>query len=220
MNNPPFYNAAEPPDWRDRWDEPLQWPGEAEADPDVSLQAHRAFTPELADSALVLIDIDKKSLDRQIAKWSVHNAEKGEALRRQIYEVALPNQIRLLRFFRDQRLPIVFVQWGWHRYQYPPLERRPEEELVIKRSRGAFASSGLDALLRRKKVETCFFVGADTALCVASTVRGAIDHNYRAVLVEDACISCLERLHDCTIETLGWHQAHILSTDAAVNLAR
>lgn len=207
-----------PLDWRERWDEPLEWPGAREENPDDALAAHRAFTPDLASAALVLIDIDKKSFDRQIAKVTTYDAAGGAALARRTYDVVLPNQIRLLEFFRARQRPVVFVQWGWHRFQYPPLERVAGEELVIKHTRGAFGGSALDAVLRRKDVKTVVCAGADTIMCVASTVRGAIDHNYRAVLVEDACLSVWPQLHDYTMATLGCHQAHIKTTDEIVAL--
>jgi nicotinamidase-related amidase len=113
---------------------------------------------------------------------------------------------------------VIFVQWGWHRYQYPPLEACRGEAVVIKRTRGAFGDSDLHAVLQRKRIKTCLFAGADTAWCVASTVRGAIDHRYRAVLVEDACLSGEQRMHDAAIETLGWNQAHVLTTKQILKL--
>ncbi len=183
-----------------------------------ALAAHRAFKPALSHSALVLIDVDKKSFDQNIESCGRHDPKVGRALSHRTYQIALPNLIRLVEFFRKRRLPVIFVQWGWHRYQSPPLEARPGETVIVKHGRGAFGTSGLDAALRRKRIETCVFAGADTAFCVASTVRGAIDHNYRAVLVEDACVCGLKEMHEATVKTLGWMQAHIMKTKQVLKL--
>ena len=132
----------------------------------------------------------------------------------------MPNLVKLVEFFRKRKRPVVFVQWGWHRYQYPPLEARKGEAVVIKQSRGAFGKSNLHAVLQRKRIKTCLFAGADTAWCVASTVRGAIDHGYRAVLVEDACLSAMQDMHEAAVKTLGWNQAHIMTTKRVIALGK
>ena len=210
-----------PPDWEARWNEPLTWPAppeDAAKGVQAQLEAHRRNVPGLERAALVLVDVDKKAFDRNIERFGVSDPAVGRELTERIYAVALPNMIRLSDFFRARGRPVVFVQWAWHRYPYPPLAPRRGDEIVVKRSRGAFGASSLDALLRGLRVETCFFAGADTAFCVASTVRGAIDHGYTSVLVEDACVCCLRRLHEATVETLGYMQAHVLTTDQVVAL--
>ena len=216
------HSPDEPSDWRERWNEPLPWPVPPEAsDEDTGLKAahHKAFRPDLSNSALVLVDVDKKSFDRNnIQAKMLCDVEQGRALAKRIYKVALPNMIRLVEFFRSRERPVIFVQWGWHRYQYPPLEAREGENVVIKKSRGAFATSNIDAVLKEQKIETCLFGGADTAWCVASTVRGAIDYGYRAVIIEDACVASSPRLHDATIEVLGHSQAHMLRTEDILEL--
>ena len=215
--------SAAPVDWQGQWSKPLVWPKAAGAvarNAKTALADHRAFRPVLSRSALVLIDVDKKSFDQNIESSMCHDPKIGRALSRRTYQIALPNLIRLIEFFRKRRLPVIFVQWGWHRYQYPPLEARPGETIIVKHGRGAFGTSGLDAALRRGRIETCVFAGADTAFCVASTVRWAIDHNYRAVLVEDACVCGLEEMHAAAVKTLGWMQAHIMKTKQVLRLTR
>jgi nicotinamidase-related amidase len=211
--------AAAPPDWRLRWNQPLNWPGVEQDLPDDSLARHAAYRPELAQCVLVPIDVDKKALDRQIQRLRRQDPSAGEALARQMYDVVLPNIIRLVERFRGCGRPVVFVQWGWHRYQYPPLEPRAGEDVVIKQSRGAFATSNLDQVLKRHGCGTCVFAGADLAYCVASTVRGAIDRGYRSVLVEDACVSAIPGLREATLASLGHGQAHVLRTSQIMELA-
>jgi len=215
--------GAAPADWEVNWNKPHVWPkpqGAKLADSDAVSVAHRKYRPDLAECALVLIDVDKKAFDQVIEARSAQDAQQGRALAARTYKTVVPNMVRLVEFFRKQKRPVIFVQWGWHRYQYPPLGARKGEPVVIKKTRGAFGDSDLHAILQRKWINTCIFAGADTAWCVASTVRGAIDHGYRAVLVEDACFCAEQRMHDATIATLGWNQAHILTTKQILKLSR
>jgi len=212
-----------PPDWEERWNEPILWPrpeGAKLRDRKAEIDAHREYVPDLSQSVLVQIDVDKKAFDRQIEEYTAYDAEIGRAYAERVYDVALPNMIRVLEFFREVGRPVVFVHWGWHRNPYPPLRPKWGEEVIVKYARGAFGASGLDAWLRRQGVKTCFFTGADTAMCVAATVRGAIDHNYRAVLVEDACASVRRDLHEATVRVLGYMQAHVLGTERVLGLNR
>jgi nicotinamidase-related amidase len=211
--------GAAPVGWEKKWNQPLVWPKAAGAKPTdikAALDAHRKYKPLLSESALILIDVDKKAFDKHIEDFTASDKRLGRAFAVRTYKTVVPNIVRLVDFFRRKKRPVVFVQWGWHRYQYPPLEPINGESVVIKKTRSAFGDSNLHAVLQRKRIKTCLFVGADTAWCVASSVRGAIDHGYRAVLVEDACVSALQEMHDATIKTLGWNQAHIMTTKQVV----
>ena len=75
-----------------------------------------------------------------------------------------------------------------------------------------FNASGLDAVLKGKRISSVFFAGSDTSFCVESTVRGAIDCDYSAIVVEDACFSAYQQLHDSTMTTLGFHLAFFTTT--------
>jgi nicotinamidase-related amidase len=213
--------GAAPSDWETNWNKPHVWPKPPGAQPvgiAATAEAHRHYRPNLSECALVLIDVDKKAFDNVIEGRTAHDAQRGRSLASRTYRTVVPNLIRLVAFFRKRKRPVIFVQWGWHRYQYPPLEPRKGESVVIKQTRGAFGKSSLNSVLRRLRIKTCIFAGADTAWCVASTVRGAIDHGYRAVLVEDACFCAEPQMHNATIMTLGWNQAHILSTKQVLAL--
>lgn len=203
-----------PEDWRERWNVPLVWPTAPRG------KAARAARLDLTDAALVVIDIDKKAMDVGIQELRREDRRAGEALARRVYGTALPNIVRLVRRFRAQRRPTLFVQWGWHRYQYPPLDPLPGEEVIVKRGRGAFGTSSLDAALRQKGTRTLVVAGADITLCVASTVRGAVDHGYRVALVGDACVCRAgPRMHAMMLATLGAGTARIVTTRQALAAA-
>ena len=127
----------------------------------------------------------------QIEDLTRYDPKVGRYVEERIYDIVLPNTIRLVEFFRDQRIPVIFVQWDHHRFQYPPLEPRAGEPVVPKTTTGAFASSNLATVLAEQNVRTPVFTGADTAFCLESTVRGAVDHGFSSVVVEDACCELL-----------------------------
>lgn len=205
-----------PPDWRVRWNEPLIW---RTATPQPKPKRRPPLS--LDDAALVVIDIDKKSMDVKIAELRRESKRAGDALARQVYGTVLPSIIRLLQLFRARGRPVFFVQWGWHRFQYPPLARLPGEDVIIKHGRGAFGTSGLDVALRRKKAGVLFVAGADLTLCVASTVRGAADHGYAVALVADACVCHAgPRMHAMMLRTLGAGTARIVTTRQALAAGR
>ena len=147
-----------------------------------------------------------------IENFGRYDASNGRQLLKRVYEVALPNTIRLVEFFRSRRLPIIHLQWYWHQNQYPSLMPIDDQVIVPKWRTGGVNSSRLDAVLNEKGISSVFFAGSDTSFCVESTVRGAVDCDYSALVVEDACFSAYQQLHDSTMTTLGFHLAFFTIT--------
>ncbi len=206
-------------DWKQYWNEPLSWPrrtGRGRWDTKTHSKTWKAIHVDPSQSALVLVDVDKEAYDMYIEDFGRYDPVQGKRLRQRIYQTVVPNTIRLVDFFRSHERPVIFIQWDWHRYQYPPLEPLQGEPVVYKSATGAFNASRIDAVLRRSEISTVFFLGADTSFCLESTVRGAVDCAYRAIVVEDGCVSCLQQLHDSTLLTLGWHLAFITTTSQVI----
>jgi nicotinamidase-related amidase len=209
-SDPKFVNGALP-DWQQRWDEPLDWPI-AQQEPTVEQPA------TLEGAALVLIDVDKKSFDRNIIQVTRASASRGRELASRTYDAVVPNLVRLVEHFRERKRPVIFVQWGWHRFQYPPLQPRYGEDVVIKNSRGAFSTSNLQDVLKRHDIKTCVLAGADTAICVTSTACGAFDNGYRIVLVDDATLSNSPDAHAAALRVLANMGARVMSCDQVIKL--
>ena len=68
---------------------------------------------------------------------------------------------------------------------------------------GAFASTGIDSLLRGMGVDHLAITGISTNMCVESTAREAADRGYRVTLVEDACATTHRDLHDATMRNFS-----------------
>lgn len=79
----------------------------------------------------------------------------------------------------------------------PELEKFASSSFVFdKSSYSAFHDGRLHRLLRERGVDTLIVSGAETDICVLSTVLDAVDHGYRVILVEDALCSSSDTGHD------------------------
>ncbi len=96
------------------------------------------------------------------------------------------------------------------------LKPRPGERVLNKTSIGAFASTGLDHLLRSLGKDQLYMTGISTNMCVETTAREAADRGYAVTLLEDACATTHEELHDATITNFQRLFGRVISTAAAV----
>lgn len=82
----------------------------------------------------------------------------------------------------------------------PELERfAPPAWVIDKPVYSAFAGRRLAALLAERRADTLIVSGAETDVCVLSTVLGAIDLGYFVVVVRDAVCSSSDEGHDALI---------------------
>lgn len=72
----------------------------------------------------------------------------------------------------------------------------PPAAVVDKPAYSAFSNPGLASLLVEKNVGTVVISGAETDVCVLSTVLSAVDLGFRIVIVEDALCSSSDVGHD------------------------
>lgn len=79
----------------------------------------------------------------------------------------------------------------------PALERFvPPAAVIDKPAYSAFSNPGLASVLVEKNVGTVVISGAETDVCVLSTVLSAVDLGFRIVIVEDALCSSSDVGHD------------------------
>ena len=79
----------------------------------------------------------------------------------------------------------------------PELARYSPPALVVdKPAYSAFFGSRLGHLLVERHVGTVVISGAETDVCVLSTVLGAVDLGFRVVIVQDALCSSSDTGHD------------------------
>jgi nicotinamidase-related amidase len=142
-------------------------------------------------AALVLVDL----MPRIIAMPTVpHTGEQ-----------VLARCVRLADGFRERQGLVV-----WVRVERPGT-RQPEgselavepadgDVVVVKKSWGAFPSSGIDEELRRRDIDTVVLGGIATNFGVESTGRAADDHGYGTIFVADAMSGLDRHAHDFAVE--------------------
>ena len=96
------------------------------------------------------------------------------------------------------------------------LKPEPGESVLNKTSIGAFASTGIDHLLRSLGKEQLYMTGVSTNMCVETTAREAADRGYLVTLVEDACGATREELHHGTMVNFQRLFGRVVSTDEAL----
>lgn len=80
---------------------------------------------------------------------------------------------------------------------------RAGEPVIYKNDASAFCEGDLEPLLRQARVEWLVVAGVWTEACVAATVRDAIGHGIRVLLVKDACGSGTKAMHQTGIINLA-----------------
>jgi nicotinamidase-related amidase len=93
------------------------------------------------------------------------------------------------------------------------LAPQPGDIAVRKTRVGAFTTTDLDQQLRARAVDTLVLAGLSTSGVVLSTVREAMDRDYRIVVLRDACGDRDPDTHAFLTETLFARYAHV--TDVA-----
>jgi ureidoacrylate peracid hydrolase len=106
----------------------------------------------------------------------------------------------------------------------PELAPLPEDLVVVKRRFSGFADTELHALLAARGIETLVFAGGTTTVCVESTLRDAVFHDYNPLLLSDCTADMSDELHASAVARIdaffGWvctsvELAAMLSSDGA-----
>ena len=184
--------------------------------------------PDPARSALVIIDMQYATGSRQGAlgrRLKAQRSATADYRFERIERCVLPNARRLLDAWRAARRRVLFVTIGatlpdcsdappHMRKLFLELEnyagsREHEiidelkpvqgEAVVNKTSNGAFATSGIDSVLRAWNCDQLYLLGVSTNMCVDTTAREAADRGYAVTLVEDACGTTQPMLHEAAM---------------------
>lgn len=154
---------------------------------------------------LVLIDLQYASasrsegLGRRMKEQGKEDTTRGRFDR--IEQMAVPNTKRLLNFFRENKLKILYVTLGSMMADYSDapehmknlfqmtnnhagpreheildeLKPLPGEYVLNKATIGAFNGTGIDSVLRAWEARYLLFTGVSTNMCVDGTARDAVD---------------------------------------------
>lgn len=103
--------------------------------------------------------------------------------------------------------------WGAEFYDVEP---QPGEPVVIKHRYSAFAKTTLDLVLRTAGVDSLLLTGVATNVCVESTLREGLFHEYHVTLVEDCCAAYSQELHDTTVKNVAEYFGVVATSDELI----
>jgi nicotinamidase-related amidase len=107
-----------------------------------------------------------------------------------------------------------FITEGtWGAQIIDQLKPQDGEHLVVKKGFGGFSNTPLDTILRNLGVTTCVVCGVTTCVCVSTTVRGGVEHNYRMILASDAVAEVHRDTHDAELKTMQRVFAEVKTVD-------
>jgi len=88
------------------------------------------------------------------------------------------------------------------------------DEIVInKTASGVFSSTNLHYVLSNMGVKSLYLCGVYTNECVETTARDACDLGYFVTIIDDACATVTQQLHDASLATLRDRYARISTVD-------
>ncbi|MBL8338872.1 MAG: cysteine hydrolase [Rhodoferax sp.] len=210
------------------------------------IRAYMAERPvDAARAALVMIDMQYATGSRQGAlarKLQAEGSRVGDYRFDRIERSVMPNTLRLRAHFTKLQRPVLHVTIGAARPDAldAPVHMRklfvefenhvgsrqheivdelkplPGEHVLRKTTIGAFASTGIDSLLRALGCEQLYLTGVSTNMCVETTAREAADRGYLVTLVEDACGTTHEDLHQATMRNFQRLFGRVCSCDDAL----
>lgn len=204
--------------------------------------------PDPARTALIIVDMQNDFVhpDGGFARCARENPERGWDMA--FLMGTIPHVRRLLNAFRSAGRPVVYIitthdpayadaEWPhwrsgltgenrtfliegtWGAQVADELKPQDGEHIVVKKGYGGFSNTPLDTILRRLGITTCVMSGVTTTVCVSTTLRGGVGHNYDMVLVSDAVAETSRELHEAEIEILGRAFAvEVTTTDDVVKM--
>ena len=135
-------------------------------------------------------------------------------------EAVVKNASAVLAGARNAGIPVIYVvhRGGPFKEYAPDVELHQgvlpaEGELVITKSKpGPFSTTALDVTLREMGKDTLIIMGVATSGCVLSSVRWAVDVNYKIVVVSDACSDAAPEVHRVLTEKVYPRQGTVMTT--------
>jgi len=205
--------------------------------------------PDPSKTALLIVDMQNQFISKDYGDAEVAR-EKGmweqwTYFYDRLEDIVVPNNKKLLDFFRKEELEVTFGRIACHHKDgrdRSPVQRRPgwnnillpighygaemvdelkplEDEIVVNKTTDSVLSgTNYEFLLRNMGIETVVCTGVVTDQCVASTVRSLADAGFEVILVEDACCAATKELHDAEIMIMNTIYCEVMSTEETINL--
>ena len=188
----------------------------------------------------VLRDFGEALTFKEMGEW-----ERWIPFHDRLDDVAIPNNKKLLDFFRENSMPVTFgriaclredgedrspVQKseGWNgmllhvdsfgAQMIDELAPISGEIIVNKTTDSVTTGTNYLNLIRNMGIETVVVTGIVTDQCVASTVRGLADDGFKVICVEDCCAAPDITLHDTELKIMNVIYCNVLDTDQTISI--
>ncbi len=202
-------------------------------------------------TALLIVDMQNEFVLRDfgeaLAFKEAGDWERWIPFHDRLDNIAIPNNQRLLKFFRENGLTVTFgriaslredgvdrspVQKseGWNGMLLPvnsfaaqmieELKPMPNEIVVNKTTDSVTTCTNYLTLLRFMGIETVVVTGIVTDQCVASTIRCLADEGLHVICPEDACAAGSQELHDQELRIMNIIYCDVLSTDQTIDIIK
>lgn len=100
--------------------------------------------------------------------------------------------------------------WGAEFYRLQPAEK---DIVITKNKYSAFVGTNLHQVLQALKRRSLLFTGVATNICVESSLRDAVSHDYYATLVEDCCGTFSLEEHQSTIRNVEKQYGYVTASE-------
>jgi nicotinamidase-related amidase len=99
---------------------------------------------------------------------------------------------------------------------HPDLAPIADEIIVTKRRMSAFTGSDLEVVLRAQSIQHIILAGVSTSAVVLSTLREAVDKDYRITVLSDCCADRDEEVHRVLTTKIFPRHTDVIAVDAWV----
>lgn len=200
-------------------------------------------------TALLIVDMQNEFVLRDFGE-ALAFKEAGEWERwipfhDRLDNTVIPNNQKLLKFFRDNGMTVTFgriaalredgedrspVQKseGWNGMLLPINDFKAqmideltpiENEIVVNKTTDSVTTgTNYLTLLRFMGIKTVVVTGIVTDQCVASTIRGLADEGLHVICPEDACAAGSQELHDQELRIMNIIYCDVISTDQTIDI--
>lgn len=155
---------------------------------------------------------------------------------------AVLQTVDLLKFFRDNRLPVAFTRYVYSEdgsdsnlltakipslkiltednpvgHIVPELKPLPGELIVRKRNASAFFQSDFSSWLARHSVDTLVITGCVTSGCVRATAVDSLGYGYRPIVISDCVGDRALGPHEASLFDMMQKYADLMTRDKLIS---
>lgn len=103
--------------------------------------------------------------------------------------------------------------WGAEFFTVAP---EPGDHVVVKHRFSAFVGTNLAITLRSLGVSSVLFTGVATEVCVESSLRDGVFHDFYVTLVQDCAASYSRTAHDASVQVVANHFGLVATADELI----